>query len=173
MILILSCPSERLKGSFIARLIDEVDDLAVYSVKESLYAMTHGLYAGLKGQPAPRWDAFLGKKQEPSEFFLGRKPWDCYEAVHEIVKALHGRTLLAAWTSYRVDRSSKKIRVIADLSNADEVEMFTRPVVVQLHHPDIQWVSGRIPSKEGHLHCNLDEDVRTWIRTNLVPKSER
>jgi hypothetical protein len=170
MILILSCPSERLKGEFIGHLIKETVDIAVYPVKEPLYAMTHGLYAGLRGQPAPRWDAFLGKEREPAEFFLGRQPWDCYAAVHEILKALHGDTLLAAWTSYRADRSSKRIKVIADVGNADEVEMFTRPTVVQLHHPEVQWVSGRIPSKEGHLHCNLDqpdEEIRTWIRTNL------
>lgn len=148
------------------------------SIGRELKTVTNAVYAWLQGFAPPTWDAWEDHKDEPNDYFQGRTPRECWIAVHEMLKSLHGPSLL-------VDRIVRQIQfltntdvlLVTDIGNNDEANAFRRfpSTVVRVHREGTKWDNRSHVTDEGRLFEVLDwtseteiPKIRHWIRKHLL-----
>lgn len=150
-----------------------------------LKCMTHGLYAGMRGETViPKWNHFEETKEEADEFFNGKTPRQAYIDMHEeyirpiLGNAFIAKEKVAALTGVA---GGFEVAIIPDLGNVDQLLPFTDRfddvIVVRMLREGKEWSDNRKPIPVGRMNggqlldfVNNDtiEDMRLWIKQNLL-----
>lgn len=178
--ILLSGPPRSGKDTLASVISEEVSfPIRERAISEEIRKAAHHLYSYLGRNPYAETWRFERTKDQPSAHFFGRTPRECYIAVADMVRALHGPDYWARLLVSDMQRFSRDyLTVVTDVGSDAQAEAFCRlgrPLVVSVVRPGTDW-DNRLPvqpdpTRWDHMTYRSTaaiSEIRLWVRKHIL-----